>query len=429
MGHLTYPNATHTRFAHSLGVLGIMTRITDAIGKDHFRLRKHDVENLRLAALLHDIGHYPYSHLMEMVDSVVLTEEALEPKSTGSIIDKSEDGYPNHEEFGRLIVEGQRDVRDAIGGRDRAVEIGEIFSRTSASNLQLSKLIHSTLDMDRMDYLIRDGRAAGVPFGEIDSNYLLNNIRISPDGMVGVDEKALAAAEHFLMARFFMHRAVYYHKTTYGFEEACRQLLRRARNDGLYGIPRNGTDIKAMATDPKRLATFTDAFVDSVIQKAAAEPKQSLMRDLATCIQTRRPPKMLWETTVLIEKGGRNADETLFYERCKAHIPGLARRFRLKPGHFLVCSPKPIEFEKRGPLVPAAQMHKEPSETRDELIKVFMKNGGPEPKSMVDIPHSIVGCFARMRLQMFRLYVVPAQRTTPVDIAKMAEAVRKTFGA
>ena len=83
--------------------------------------------------------------------------------------------------------------------------------------------------MDRLDYLLRDARAAGVPYGDIDLNYLLNNIRISPKGMLGVDaEGGSAAAEHFLLSRVFMHRVVYYHKTTYGFEEACRQLLRHS---------------------------------------------------------------------------------------------------------------------------------------------------------------------------------------------------------
>jgi HD superfamily phosphohydrolase len=70
---VTYPNATHTRFAHSIGVLGIMSKITD-IARDALQLEHEKVENVRLAGLLHDIGHYPYSHLMERVDKVQLTE-------------------------------------------------------------------------------------------------------------------------------------------------------------------------------------------------------------------------------------------------------------------------------------------------------------------------------------------------------------------
>jgi HD superfamily phosphohydrolase len=74
-GHVTYPGATHTRFAHSVGVLGIMARITQ-IARDALSLTPEQVEDIRLAGLLHDVGHYPYSHLMEKVDKVTLTVRA-----------------------------------------------------------------------------------------------------------------------------------------------------------------------------------------------------------------------------------------------------------------------------------------------------------------------------------------------------------------
>lgn len=211
MGHLVYPNATHTRFAHSLGVLKIMSRIVDKLKQERRGgFEDEDYENLRLAALLHDIGHYPYSHLMERVDWVELTEDIVAPPPSGTLktFQASVSPYPGHEELGRYILLNQEDIRTAIGGEERAKKVGELFSRTTATDQQLSKLIHSSLDMDRLDYLLRDARAAGVPYGEIDINYILNNIRISPKGVLGVESKALAAAEHFLLARQFMHRVV-----------------------------------------------------------------------------------------------------------------------------------------------------------------------------------------------------------------------------
>src|SRR6516225_3259573 len=78
MGHLVYPNATHSRFAHSLGVFAIMRRIVRKLDDRTPKPKDSDVENLRLAALLHDVGHYPYSHLMERVDAVQLTEEEVQ---------------------------------------------------------------------------------------------------------------------------------------------------------------------------------------------------------------------------------------------------------------------------------------------------------------------------------------------------------------
>jgi len=221
MGYLVYPNATHTRFAHSLGVLKVMERILERVKVD-----KKDRLDLRLAALLHDVGHYPYSHLLEGLDDVILTEEHFD---NGSKKASNPDPYPSHEEVGQEILLSQDDLLKILG-KDRAVRVGDLFARTEVANQQLSKLIHSSLDMDRMDYLIRDSRAAGVPFGEVDINYLLNHVKQSASGTLGVSHKALAAAEHLLLARSFMFRVVCHHKTIYGFEEATRQLLRRLRD-------------------------------------------------------------------------------------------------------------------------------------------------------------------------------------------------------
>src|SRR5262245_14401015 len=93
MAQATYPNATHTRFAHSVGVLGIMDRIT-RIARERLLLTDVQVEDIRLAGLLHDIGHYPYSHLMERVDKVQLTEELVPGATT---VRTSQEPYPDHE--------------------------------------------------------------------------------------------------------------------------------------------------------------------------------------------------------------------------------------------------------------------------------------------------------------------------------------------
>ncbi len=186
MSHLVYPNATHTRFAHSIGTLGIMNRVLRVAGDILNNTDPEQEENLKLAALLHDIGHYPYSHLMEKIDKVQLTEKWLE----GETLEASQVGYPDHEELGTLIVTTQPDLRDAIGGPDRAKKVGELFTQTETTGPQISKLVHSSLDLDRLDYLLRDSHAAGVPYGKIDINYLLNCLRISPSGMVGFLEKA-----------------------------------------------------------------------------------------------------------------------------------------------------------------------------------------------------------------------------------------------
>jgi HD superfamily phosphohydrolase len=417
MAQTTYPNATHTRFAHSIGVLGIMEHIGH-VAKEALSLTAEDVEDIRLASLLHDIGHYPYSHLMEKIDKVQLTEEFL---AGGTTIRADRPKYPDHEALGELIVTHQEDLIDALGGKDRAERIAALFTRKTTANPQLSKLIHSSLDMDRLDYLLRDARAAGVPYGQIDLNYLLNNFRASRSGMLGVSEKAITAVDHFLLGRFFMHRTVYYHKTTFGLEEACRHLLRRVRDQGKFGMPVDGSEVADLVKGAS-LGRFTDAFVDTIVEKAALDEDQ-VIQALAHSIRRRRPPKLLKEVLVLEQNSKTAHAGTLFKKDCKHQLKALAEKHNLSLGRFLVCETRPLTLEERGALLTEEQARSLEPEEKEEIIKVFVGDA-PEPVSVVSIPHSVVHLCSNHFFQAFRLYLVCDDATDDKLIAQLRDEVR-----
>lgn len=417
MGHVTYPNATHTRFSHSLGVLGVMGRVADVAGQA-LGLGDEDKENLRLAGLLHDIGHYPYSHLMEGIDKVQLTEEFVESIKT---INASSERYPSHEELGELIVTQREDVLEAIGGKERAGIIASLFRGYQIETEQLSRLVHSSLDIDRLDYLLRDAHATGVPYGRIDLNYLLNNLRVSPKGVVGIDLKALPAAEQCLFARFFMYRAVYYHKTTYALEEACRQLLRRLRDQEAAGLAGDGNEIRSIVTS-NQFGQFTDAYVDRVVHEAA-QSSDEIIQSLANTIGSRRPPRLLKEVPVFEERGSRHHAGSSFRRDCRHRLSDLAKRHSIPLGRFLYCETKPLSVEERGPqMTEHDARHLRPLE-KEEIIKVFLL-GQQEPTSIVSIPYSIVAACAGHFFRTFRLYLVPDFNTSDERVDALRQEVR-----
>lgn len=417
MGQVTYPNATHTRFAHSLGVLGIMRKVA-AIAKGPLNLSEEDQEDLRLAGLLHDIGHYPYSHLMEGIDKVELAEDFVEGAKT---IDASAQRYPEHEDIGELIVTSQKDLIKAIGGHGRAERIARLFRGTPVERGQLASLIHSSLDMDRLDYLLRDAHAAGVPYGQIDLNYLLNNLCTSPSGIIAISEKALPAAEQYLLARFFMYRTVYYHKTTFGLEEACRQLLRRARNSGRFRIARDGDAVRRIVTSSK-LWDFTDAYVDAIVNQAARSRGDPVIRALANAIRNRRPPKLLKEVSVFEDNTKEHHVGATFRNNSRHQLKDLAGTYPVPLGQFLFCATRPRMLEQRGSRLTEAQARRLKPEEKEELIKIW-REGANEPESIVNIEHSLLSVCSNHFFQTFRLYVVYEGRDDDGVVQALREAV------
>lgn len=215
VGHafLVYPGATHTRFEHALGAYHLTRRALAAL-EERGELRHvpdGDCLAIRLAALLHDIGHYPFSHALE------------------------EAGFPSHEALGVAKLSqgelGERLVE--IGGPGFPAEIGALISGTSASPLQ--GLISGSIDLDKIDYLSRDARMCGVPYGTVDVDRLLSALTIveTDDGRreVGVQEKGVSALESLLFAKYQMYRNVYWHhavrSATCMFKRAVRAAVRR----------------------------------------------------------------------------------------------------------------------------------------------------------------------------------------------------------
>jgi HD superfamily phosphohydrolase len=218
VSYIVYPGADHNRFSHSLGVAFLIQRILAQMesfrGDSHFKtllaaLKKHR-ELLLAAALLHDIGHFPLSHLLESF--------------TGQ----------SHEDWTvKLIRDPESEVHQVLHSAHSSYpdKVAQIIARTFKPSFAV-KLISSQLDVDRMDYLLRDSYHTGVGYGRFDLEWLLHSLRIvehDGDWEVAVDEKkGLRAVESYVLARYYMYQQVYHHKTSRAAGTMLLGILRRA---------------------------------------------------------------------------------------------------------------------------------------------------------------------------------------------------------
>ncbi len=216
LASFAYPGADHTRFSHAIGSAFVMTRLLARLRSIHEALpfwQRVTTERARealAAALLHDLGHGPFSHLFEQV------------------LPDSE----RHETWTRRIVlDPSTDVHRILLGIDSALP--ERVAQLVAGKHELTFLaraVSGTFDVDRCDYLLRDAHATGVGYGRFDLDWLLRSLRFgipeseSKAPPLAIDgEKGIPAIESFLLARLFMFQQVYFHKT----ERACEWMLAR----------------------------------------------------------------------------------------------------------------------------------------------------------------------------------------------------------
>lgn len=258
--NLVFPSADHTRFSHSLGVLNIMGRMANVL--EHKKLiGPDDVRNLRMAALLHDIGHYPLSHLIEAVyrrRRKQIIEPKKDPIALGrltSVESKAFGGdkhYGHHERLGLKVITERDEIKSILESEGfDPMAIAKIINGEHKENPVYDQLMHSGLDADRIDYLLRDSSLTGVSYGKIDLDYLLNHLTSSGDN-VGISYKGQHAAEHYLMARFFMYSQVIYHKTIMGFEVVAKALFDILADEGV--VYENFDEIQSIVN--------TDAFLE-----------------------------------------------------------------------------------------------------------------------------------------------------------------------
>lgn len=273
--HLTYPGAQHTRFEHSLGVMHIAGQAANALLEKNL-LNSDQIQNIRIAALLHDVGHGPFSHLFE---------EVLQTKKKIS-----------HEEIGKQIILHS--------------EIGEILGKEGISKKHIvnlafgspryrfvNEIISGSLSADMMDYLQRDGYFTGAEHAKIDHQRIIRSLDVY-NGKLALDRSALYSFESMILSRYQMFKAVYFHKTVRSAEVMMLEAIKLA--DKICGF----TDVNM-----DKYVKMTDEFVVTQIlqiKDETAELKRA--KKLAEDYQNRVLLKCVFEK-VLANKVAKNPQD------------------------------------------------------------------------------------------------------------------------
>ena len=264
---VVYPNATHTRFAHSIGVMHVFLTLFDSVVKQS-RIGAKTIRQIRpvgaVAALLHDIGHGPLSHASERF---------------------LEDGEFNHERMTRDIV-----MTSSIAGVlkrndvDPRLVIDLLRGEPPTDLLFVSQLLSSQLDADRMDYLMRDSLFTGLEYGRIDMHRIASTMRLwdedRPEGMgntVVVDAKGIESVANYILARYFMYKGVYQHKTI-----RCAEAMLAGAFDRAAKLPGVGSTAPGLVgrLRPGTLLSLDDHACHGIL-RAWAGSEDPILRDLS----------------------------------------------------------------------------------------------------------------------------------------------------
>ncbi len=411
---LVYPGATHTRFAHSVGVFHtarqLMTVIKDHLGERRFEPSRADAA--LAASLVHDVGHGPFSHAFEDVGRRLGLKMADHEKVSDLLIRDSEVG----EALKRL-------------GSGFAADVADVVKSSGPRNIY-SAVVSSQFDADRLDYMRRDRLMTGTHHGAIDFDWLVSNLEVG-EVPHGVDEfslgkietfvlgpKAVYAAETYVLGLFQLYPTVYFHKATRGAEKLFTELLLRVVGmvqdaaASKTGLP-DGHPLVAFARDSESVERVL-ALDDTVVWGALSmmvDAEDRVVAELAQRLRDRKLFKCVDVRERLASRLGTSADATALDRACGAvgdRITAWA-----------------AERRDAGPRVLVDEAVREPykplQETKGPLNQIMIRSNKGELVDVVTMS-KVVAAIETFRL--FRVYVASgdAEALGCVEDAIEAEA-------
>jgi HD superfamily phosphohydrolase len=321
LADFAFPGANHTRFEHSVGTLFIADKIARSLELD-----EEEISKVRLAALLHDIGHCAFSHVVE---SILKRNPQYQPVLDGK-------NFLHHEMFTRFVIANLFHTKPEIAPHADASFFQEIAKMATGdiegvSKQYLTQIISNDIDADRIDFLLRDSYHTGVSFGLVDVDQIIasmsvHNGRIILGGTLSYDEDmALIAAESMLIARAHHYSAIIHNPRTQG----ARVMLLHALEKTLARYKESGNDVKAAVL--KFFTVYNDSDLLNFIEANGDEKSRKLIANIrnasiCTAISRFTHKNLNPRTRMALSTIARNGVARKMFE------DGLAKRFADKYG-------------------------------------------------------------------------------------------------
>jgi hypothetical protein len=421
LAYLIFPGADYSRFSHSIGVCHVTGQILTALSENcpSVKITASDIQLYRLAGLLHDVGHYPFSHT---------TEHAIANFYKGRMFDdaaSSVDGSPedfqylNHEQVGKEILENDDHIRCIL--RAEGIEPEDIYSIFLREKpIKFSNMISSDLDADRIDYLLRTAHHTGLPYGNIDLPYLLTQLRVDKNDRICLSEKGVRTGEHFLLSRYFDYSQVAFHKTVAALELILSDVISLLLQKNYLEFTK--IRVQKYITD-NEWSSIDDSDVIRCIARMAADASDPVGQKLANAIILRRPPKMVWESSYLGDRG-KKTDFDFKKKILREKRTAVASKFNI-PEQFIWVWDKPgITLTKIGSRISVGSIGDLAESDRDKYeqsIRICYRTG--ESTEIMSINNSLMSIISDQALYSLRLYILFDDSTISVreDVEKFLQ--------
>ena len=444
LAHLVFPGADYSRLSHSIGVNHITGRILRSLVHNTGQnIDDAEYQIYRLAGLLHDIGHYPFSHTFENAVSTfyqnkyqlaLFADPSVASAHDNQLVpldEAAQETSLNHEDVGQILLERDPEINAVLAKYEIDPKlIHSVFSRDSSSTGDLPRfanLISSDLDADRIDYLSRTARHTGLPYGSVDIEYLLSQLTLDSDNQICLNPSALRTAEHFLLARYFDYQQVNFHKTVAALEWALHDVINEMLNLQLFDC--SPSSIRDMIASGEWYC-FDDLEIWHFVRELESQVLPEPLRAKLNTITRRIPPKLIGSFEFLGDR--THFSQHNFGVRLLTDLSNrLSEEFGIHKDLWYVWSSWKMSFTKAGTYLPASMTLTDFEDSADAIAQMVRIRDGDHSKPISEVPRSLISILAQNALFSARLYVLlPSDKESlRTEIADRVDAEIANAGA